>query len=64
MQARGDITYRTLPDEAAGPRSPWDVGSGNYTHPPGALRRVRDLARWDMICRMLGYPPMRLMVEA
>ncbi len=31
---------------------------------PGALQRIFDLARWDLICHMLGYPPMRLLADA
>jgi hypothetical protein len=28
-----------------------------------AIRRITDLARWDLICHMLGHPPMRLIAE-
>lgn len=32
-------------------------------YPPGALNRVCDLARWDLICHMLGCPPLRLVSD-
>lgn len=51
-------SYWLLPDEEG-----WPGDDGNETFPPGALQRIRDCARWHLICHMLGWPPMRLVGE-
>lgn len=43
------------------PETPYQPISGEMSG--GNLGRIQDLARWDLVCHMLGYPPIRLHTE-
>jgi hypothetical protein len=55
---QGGTIYPLAPDETpppAGPRS-----RRRIPHDQEAIRRIFGLARWDLVCHMLGWPPLRL----
>ena len=53
---RTATVYATQRDQETRPTA---LGGG-LPSPAGAIQRVRDLARWDLIAHMLGWPPLRL----
>jgi hypothetical protein len=59
--ARPATYYWLTPDETPAPTG--RRSRRQIPHKQEALNRIRDLARWDLICHMLGYPPLRLLGE-
>jgi hypothetical protein len=60
-QRRAVGTYETSDDEYTERPMPNFHDQPQYSL--GGLQRIRDLARWDLICHMLGWPPLRLVGE-